>query len=170
MIALMEVLICRLMLTRISLKNLRLTWSHRVNSRKNNRIGQKPIIVGHSNDTDTSHQYSIKNKGNGPANFRKVEYFSHLKPLTDKSLSEAIDEAFAIFGIRLNEKSITQLGQKGVLASGEEIVLLKLVVHPDDVSKTTNLDKKVKFDMRITYESVHGKSDVWASDDRLLNK
>ena len=135
-------------------------------NRKNNRIGHKPTIVSHENNTPTEHSYSIQNKGNGSAYFEKVEYFLNLEPLKNKSLSEAVEEVFAAKGVRY-KITITHLGQKGVMAPGEEIVIGKIIVHPEDVRKVQGIDNQAKFDIRITYKSIYGEPTVWASDDRL---
>lgn len=61
-------------------------------NRRNNRIGQAPALMGHENESPTEYSYFIKNKGNGPAFFEKVEYFLNLRPLDDKPLREVVRE------------------------------------------------------------------------------
>jgi hypothetical protein len=136
-------------------------------SRKSNRIGHEPVLVGHESESPTEYCYEIKNKGNGSAFFEKVEYFLNLQSLKDKSLKEAIREVLTKNGIRC-QTTITNLGQESVMAPGETIVLAKIMLSLEETSKFEAITD-AKFAVRILYKSAHGNRKVWASDDRLLN-
>ena len=136
-------------------------------NRRNNRIGQAPALMGHENESPTEYSYVIKNKGNGPAYFEKVEYFLNLQPLDDKPLREAVREVLSDKGMRF-QSTITHLAQKGVMAAGEEIILGRILFLPEDAEKFQGIDD-AEFAVRITYKTSHGETKVWASDDRLQN-
>lgn len=61
-------------------------------TRRNNRLGQSPVIVGHKNEGPTGYSFSITNKGNGPAYFKKIQYFLNLQPIEDKPFGESVKE------------------------------------------------------------------------------
>ncbi|EMP57376.1 hypothetical protein MSNKSG1_02108 [Marinobacter santoriniensis NKSG1] len=135
-------------------------------TRRNNRLGQSPTIVGHENESPTEYSYSITNKGNGPAYFEKVQYFLNLQPIEDKPLGEYLKEILNKNEIRYSS-SITNLGQKSVMAAGEVITLAKIAFPAEDSEKFQNLDQE--FSVRIVYNSLHGDEQVWCSDSRLEN-
>jgi hypothetical protein len=85
-------------------------------SRRNNRVGKAPVIVGHENEGETDYSYIICNKGNGPAFFEKVECFLDGKPLGDKPLRVAIAETLNSRQIRY-QLSVTNLGNECVMAA-----------------------------------------------------
>lgn len=132
--------------------------------RRSNRIGHTPAIVGNEFESQTEYSYSIKNKGNGPAYFECVDYFFDSEPL-EKPFREAVYEALTNNGIRFESK-ITQLGQKTVMAAGEELLLGRIRFPVEDSGKF----RKMKlFDIRIVYKSAYGEPKVWATNDRLQN-
>lgn len=133
-------------------------------SRRSNRIGHAPAIVGNESEGPTEYSYAIKNKGNGPAYFERVEYFFDSQPL-QKPFREAIHEALAGGGIRFESK-ITQLGQKTVMGAGEEILLGMIRFSAEDGAKFRELKP---FDIRIVYRSAYGERKVWATNDALQN-
>lgn len=135
-------------------------------TRRNNRLGQSPVIVGHENEGPTGYSFSITNKGNGPAYFKKVQYFLNLQPIEDKPFGESVKEILNKNDIRHNS-SITNLGQHAVVAAGEEITLAKIAFSLEDSEKFQNLDHE--FAVRIVYSSLHGDEQVWCSDSRLEN-
>jgi len=135
-------------------------------TRRNNRLGQSPVIVGHENEGPTGYSFSITNKGNGPAYFKKVQYFLNLQPIEDKPLGESVKDILNKNDIR-HSSSITNLGQQGVMAAGEEITLAKIAFPLEDSEKFQNLDQE--FAVRIIYSSLHGNEQVWCSDSRLEN-
>src|SRR5690606_25283657 len=133
-------------------------------TRRNNRLGQAPAIVGHEHESPTESSYLIKNKGNGPAYFQQVQYFLNLQPVENKSLGEIVRDVLNRNEVR-HSSSITNLAQKGVLAAGEEILIAKIAFPPEDAEKFQNLGQE--FAIRIVYKSLHGDEEVWSSDDRL---
>lgn len=133
-------------------------------SRKNNRISEEPVLVGHECESQTTYRYEITNKGKGTAFFEKVEYFMNLRPLEEKSFRDAVRETLTEEEIRA-ESTITQLGQKGVMAPGETIVLGSISFSAEDAVKFKKMDKA--FAVRITYKSAHGDKKIWASNDGL---
>lgn len=135
-------------------------------TRRNNRLGQSPVIVGHENEGPTGYSFSITNKGNGPAYFKTVQYFLNLQPIEDKPFGESVKEMLNKNDIRHNS-SITNLGQHGVMAAGEEITLAKIAFLLEDSEKFQSLDHE--FAVRIIYSSLHGDEHVWCSDSRLEN-
>lgn len=135
-------------------------------ARRNNRLGQSPVIVGHESEGPTEYSFSISNKGSGPAYFEKVQYFLNLQPIEDKPIRESIREILHNNKIRHNS-SITNLGQKTVIAAGEEITLAKIAFRQEDSEKFQNLDQELA--VRIVYRSSHGEEKVWSSDSRLEN-
>ncbi len=135
-------------------------------TRRNNRLGQSPVIVGHENEGPTGYSFSITNKGNGPAYFKKVQYFLNLQPIEDKPFGETVKEILNKNEIR-HTSSITNMGQRGVMAAGEEIALAKIAFPLEDSERFQSLDHE--FAVRIIYESLHGDEQVWCSDSRLEN-
>ena len=133
-------------------------------ARRSNRIGHAPAIVGNELESPTEYSYSIKNKGNGPAHFERVEYFFDSQPL-EKPFREAVYEALSSAGIRF-ESTITQLGQQTVMGAGEEILLGRIRFSDEDGKKFRELKS---FDIRIIYKSAYGDRNVWATNDSLQN-
>lgn len=136
-------------------------------TRRNNRIGQQPTIVGERNQGPTEYSFVIKNKGNGPAFFERVEYFQNLQPSERKPIRDVVRETLQRKGIEF-QSTVTELGQNSVMAAGEAITLAKIEFHPEDAAKFEAIDN-AQIDIRITYKGIYGDSLVWASDDRLLN-
>lgn len=135
-------------------------------TRRSNRLGQSPAIVGHESESPTEYSFSITNKGSGPAYLEKVQYFLNLRPIEDKPLGESVREILNNKQIR-HTSSITNLGQRAIIAAGEEITLAKIAFPQEDSEKFQELDQELA--VRIVYKSSHGDEKVWSSDSRLEN-
>ncbi len=136
-------------------------------TRKNNRISQDPVIVANEKESETSYVYEITNKGNGPAYFISVDCFFNLKKLEESTLRDRVRNHLTENDIRFNS-SFTTLAQETVMAPGETIELVNILIHPDDAVKMQQIEDSV-FGTRIKYKSSHGVEKVWVSDERLRN-
>ena len=82
-------------------------------SRRINRISQRPVIVGHEEERNSGayYCYRITNKGNGSAFFTTVDYFLNQVPLVETTLQEAVRDLLDGGGIRY-ELTTTRLGNQ----------------------------------------------------------
>lgn len=141
-------------------------------TRQHHRVSTRPKLVGQRHRGPFEFRYEIANKGLGPAYFKKVEYFERLEPLEGRSFTEAVSSALRAAELFDSVAlTTTELPSRAVMAPGDSDVLGHiLLANRSNAGKFQEFLDTYQIDIRITYQSAHGETDVWATDDTLLPK
>lgn len=134
-------------------------------SRKSNRLNQKPALTGHESTETNCYLYIVSNQGNGPAFFENVDYFLNKQLLEKDNVRSVVDETLSKNNIRAIN-SIMLIGDHIVLAPGSSLTVAEIIFPPEDKDKFENMPN-IEFGLRIKYKSAFGESDVWATDNEL---
>lgn len=129
------------------------------------RAGQTAVLIAEVTNDDDQFVYEIKNKGNGPAFFNKVEYFSGEATVSDTSFGQAIRAALREAGLACRVTT-SEPATENVMAPGESIILVRLKFSADQRAKLDLLESK-NFGIRISYRAALGGSRIFVSDQRL---
>jgi hypothetical protein len=129
------------------------------------RASQLAVLLSAETDGNEEYIYEIVNKGNGPAFFQSIEYFQNFEKLENKTFGDAIREVIGKAGIRC-KVSTSHPAQKGVMAPGEAITLVRLTFAEDQREKVAALQRS-QFGVRITYRSAFGGKKIFAINDKL---
>lgn len=136
-------------------------------NKRHTLISHEPHLAGNEINNNGEDIYTVQNKGNGVAFVTNLQYFLNDKP-TDLAPKEFIKKYYK--DIPFIETSITTLGGKSIFAIGEKTVISRVKYDIKYTEQLSEISKKYKYGMIITYACAYGIKKRWSTSDNLLEK